>query len=362
MIRPSWDYLSHRKMQLSDFDYELPEELIAQLPLARRDASRMLILNRETQTREDSRFELFPDYVSAGDVVVVNNTRVFPARLIGQRDPSGGRVEVLLVREVEASIWEALVRPAHRLKDGARLRFGDSNLRAEVLECSAKGLRLLKFAGAFAGDAELETLMNERGQTPLPPYIRRPSGTSVEDRERYQTVFAREKGAIAAPTAGLHFTPEVSEALRARQARVVEITLHVGYGTFEPVRVDNIAQHHVAAEFFQIDDEAAVVINEARAQGGRVIAVGTTTTRALESAVNADGKIEPGGRETELTITPGYQFRITDALLTNFHLPRSSLLLLVCAFAGRDFTLDAYRYAVGAAFRFYSYGDCMFVI
>lgn len=349
-------------MHLSDFDYELPEALIAQLPLERRDASRMLILNRETQNREDSKFELFPEYIRAGDVVVVNNTRVFPARLIGRRDPSGGRVEVLLVREVEASIWEALVRPAHRLKDGARLRFGDSNLRAEVLESSARGLRLLKFAGALAGDRELETLMNERGQTPLPPYIRRPSGTSVEDRERYQTVFAREKGAIAAPTAGLHFTPEVIEALRARQARVVEITLHVGYGTFEPVRVDNIAEHHVAAEFFQIDDEAAGVINEARAEGGRVIAVGTTTTRALESAVNADGKIELGGRETELTITPGYQFRITDALLTNFHLPRSSLLLLVSAFAGRDFTLAAYRYAVAAGFRFYSYGDCMFVI
>lgn len=349
-------------MHLSDFDYELPEELIAQLPLERRDASRMLILNRETQTRDDSKFQLFPEYVRAGDVVVVNNTRVFPARLIGQRDPSGGRVEVLLVREVEASIWEALVRPAHRLKDGARLRFGDSNLRAEVLESPAKGLRLLKFEGAFAGDRELETLMNERGQTPLPPYIRRPSGTSVEDRERYQTVFAREKGAIAAPTAGLHFTPEVIEALRARQARVVEITLHVGYGTFEPVRVDNIEEHHVAPEFFQIEDEAAAVINEAGAQGGRIIAIGTTTTRALESAVNADGKIEAGGRETELTIMPGYRFRITDALLTNFHLPRSSLLLLVSAFASRDFTLDAYRYAVAAGFRFYSYGDCMFVI
>jgi S-adenosylmethionine:tRNA ribosyltransferase-isomerase len=349
-------------MHLSDFDYELPEDLIAQHPLEQRDASRMLTLNREAQTREDSRFEFFPEYVRAGDVVVVNNTRVFSARLIGQRDPSGGRVEVLLVREVEPSIWEALVRPAHRLKDGARLRFGDSNLRAEVLESSAKGLRLLKFKCAFGGDRELETLMDEQGQTPLPPYIRRPSGTSSEDRDRYQTVFAREKGAIAAPTAGLHFTSEVIQALRARQARVVEITLHVGYGTFEPVRVDNIAEHHVAPEFFQIDDEAAAAINEARAQGGRVIAVGTTTTRALESAVNADGRIESGGRESELTITPGYQFRITDALLTNFHLPRSSLLLLVSAFAGRDFTLDAYRYAVAAGFRFYSYGDCMFVI
>ncbi|HEY2972367.1 MAG TPA: tRNA preQ1(34) S-adenosylmethionine ribosyltransferase-isomerase QueA [Pyrinomonadaceae bacterium] len=354
-------------MHLSDFDYELPEELIAQQPLQQRDASRMLILDRKTQTLLDSKFELFPEYVRAGDVIVVNNTRVFPARLIGQRDPSGGRVEVLLVRELESqstqpgwtcSIWEALLRPAHRLKEGARLRFGDSHLRAEVLGSSAKGLRRLK----FESDEPLEYLINELGQTPLPPYIRRPAGTSVEDRERYQTVFARQKGAIAAPTAGLHFTPAVLEAIRARKARVVEITLHVGYGTFEPVRVDEIKQHRVAPEFFQIDQEAAAVVNESRAQGGRVIAIGTTTTRALESAVNARGTIEAGAKDTNLTITPGYKFRVTDGLLTNFHLPRSSLLLLVSAFAGRDFTLDAYRYAVVAHFRFYSYGDCMFVI
>ncbi|HEY8188274.1 MAG TPA: tRNA preQ1(34) S-adenosylmethionine ribosyltransferase-isomerase QueA [Pyrinomonadaceae bacterium] len=354
-------------MRLSDFDYELPEELIAQHPLEKRDASRMLILDRETQTLTDSKFELLPEYLRAGDVVVVNNSRVFPARLIGQRDPSGGRVEVLLMREVKAqtasfaetgSVWEALVRPADRLKDGARLTFGDSQLRAQVLKSSPKGLRLLK----FEGDTPLETLLNERGQTPLPPYIRRPSGTSAEDRERYQTVFAREKGAIAAPTAGLHFTPEVVDRIRARNVRVVEITLHVGYGTFEPVRVDEIEQHQVAPEFFRIDCEAAGVINDSRAQGGRVIAIGTTTTRALESAVNAEGRIEPGERETTLTVTPGFKFRVTDSLLTNFHLPRSSLLLLVCAFAGREFTLDAYRYAVSARFRFYSYGDCMFVI
>jgi S-adenosylmethionine:tRNA ribosyltransferase-isomerase len=345
-------------MRLSDFDYELPEELIAQQPLEQRDASRMLILDRKTQTLEDANFDALPKYIRPDDVVVVNNTRVFPARLIGQRDPSGGRVEVLLVREVESGMWEALVRPAHRLRDGARLRFGDSDLRAEVLGRSPQGLRFLK----FDGDKPLEVLMDVRGQTPLPPYIRRPSGTSAEDRERYQTVFARERGAIAAPTAGLHFTPKVVEALRAREARVVEITLHVGYGTFEPVRVEDVAQHHVAPEFFQVDEEAARVINESREQGGRVIAVGTTTTRALESAVNAEGMIEAGGRETELTITPGYSFRVVDALLTNFHLPRSSLLLLVSAFAGREFTLNAYRYAVAAGFRFYSYGDCMFVI
>jgi S-adenosylmethionine:tRNA ribosyltransferase-isomerase len=360
-------------MHLSDFDYELPDELIAQHPLEQRDASRMLILDRKTETLTDSKFELLPKYVRAGDVVVVNNTRVFPARLIGQRDPTGGRVEVLLIREVEAavadrsgcrvlSIWEALVQPAHRLKNGARLRFGDSSLRAQVLDSSTKGLRLLKFESALEQDRPVEALLNEQGQTPLPPYIRRPSGTSVEDRERYQTVFARQKGAVAAPTAGLHFSPEIIEAIRAQKAGIVEITLHVGYGTFEPVRVDEVKQHRVAPEFFQIEAEAADVINGCRAQGGRVIAVGTTTTRALESAVDAGGKVQAIARETKLTITPGFKFRATDALLTNFHLPRSSLLLLVSAFAGRDFTLAAYRHAVAARFRFYSYGDCMLVI
>ncbi|HYU98316.1 MAG TPA: tRNA preQ1(34) S-adenosylmethionine ribosyltransferase-isomerase QueA [Pyrinomonadaceae bacterium] len=349
-------------MLLSEFDYELPEELIAQQPLEQRDASRMLVLNRATQTQEDSKFELLPSYIRPGDVVVVNNTRVFPARLIGQREPSGGRIEVLLAREVKPAVWEALVRPAQRIKVGARVRFGDSGLRAEVLECLEKGFRLLRFETESSERTPLETLLLEQGQTPLPHYIRRDGGESVDDSERYQTVFARERGAIAAPTAGLHFTPEVISAIQARGARVVEITLHVGYGTFEPVRVDNIEEHRVAPEIFAIREEAASVINESRSQGGRVIAVGTTTTRALESSVNEQGLVGAGAGESELTISPGYRFRVTDALLTNFHLPRSSLLLLVSAFAGRDFTLAAYRHAVAARFRFYSYGDCMFVI
>lgn len=349
-------------MLLSDFDYHLPEELIAQKPLKDRDASRMLILDRVARTRADSHFELLPEYVRPGDVLVVNNTRVFPARLIGQREPSGGRVEVLLTRELEPAIWEALVRPAHRLKVGAKLRFGDSGLRAKVLECSTKGTRRLEFETADEKSPSLETLLNQQGHIPLPHYIRRPAGESLEDNERYQTVFARERGAIAAPTAGLHFTGDVISALQARQVRVVELTLHVGYGTFEPVRVDNIAEHRVAPEFFQISETAAATINESRAQGGRVIAVGTTTTRALESAANDAGQVVAGAGQSELTILPGYNFRVTDALLTNFHLPRSSLLLLVSAFAGRDFTLEAYRHAVDARYRFYSYGDCMFVI
>jgi S-adenosylmethionine:tRNA ribosyltransferase-isomerase len=344
-------------MQLSDFDYELPEELIAQQPLEQRDASRMLLLDRKAGTWKDSEFRNLPDYIRPNDVVVVNNTRVFPARLIGQRDPTGGRVEVLLTREIEPDIWEALVRPAQRLRIGAHLRFGD--LRAEVLDWSTSALRQLRF------DRPIAQLLDTLGQTPLPPYIKRPDGTSLDalnDRERYQTVFARERGAIAAPTAGLHFTPEVTNALLARGARLVEITLHVGYGTFEPVRVENIEDHRVDSEFYQIREDAARTINESRAAGGRVIAVGTTTTRALESAVNDEGIIEAAAGKTDLTILPGQKFRITDALLTNFHLPRSSLLLLVAAFAGRELTLEAYRHAVKGQFRFYSYGDCMFVI
>lgn len=345
-------------MRLADFDYELPEELIAQHPLERRDASRMMIVNRQAQTYEDSIFEHFPQHLRAGDLLVVNNTRVFPARLIGKREPSGGRVEVLLIREVEAATWEALVRPGHRLKLGAQINFGNRQLRAVVIKNLEKGLKLLK----FEGKSSIQLLLDELGQTPLPPYIRRPEGTSTEDRERYQTVFARERGAIAAPTAGLHFTPQSLRALQARQIRVVEITLHVGYGTFEPVRVDDISQHHVASEFCVITDEAARDINETRSRGGRVIAVGTTTTRALEAAVKSNGKIAAMAGETDLTITPGYEFRVVDALLTNFHLPRSSLLLLVSAFAGPSLTLEAYRHAVAARYRFYSYGDCMFVI
>jgi S-adenosylmethionine:tRNA ribosyltransferase-isomerase len=345
-------------MQISDFDYELPEELIAQEPLPQRDASRMLIVNRHTQTLTDARFRFFPDYIEQNDVVVVNNTRVFPARLIGQRDPTGERVEVLLAREVRKDVWEALVRPGHRLKVGAQIRFGNE-LRAKVVdEASHHGFRQLK----FEGDEPVEQLVEKLGQTPLPPYIRRPSGSSKEDRVRYQTVFAQVRGAIAAPTAGLHFTPEILAALQGRGAEVAEVTLHVGYGTFEPVRVRDIHDHHVSSEFFEINEESAHAINSARLRGGRVIAVGTTTARALESSVNEAGTIEPQCGQTSLTIIPGFKFVGIDALLTNFHLPQSSLLLLVSAFAGYDLTMTAYRFAVKNKFRFYSYGDCMLVV
>ena len=345
-------------MKISEFDYELPEELIAQEPLQQRDASRMLLLDREKQSWTDSHFAMLPEHLRPNDVLVINDTRVFPARLIGRRCPAGGRVEVLLIRELEPFLWEALVRPGHRLKQGARVEFAARRLSAEIIDGPGDGVRRIR----FECKERWETVLDEVGEPPLPPYIKRPLGALPGDRERYQTLFARENGAVAAPTAGLHFTPQIIERAKARGARIVAITLHVGYGTFEPVRCEDIDKHDVASEHFEISEEAATTINTARASGGRVIAIGTTTSRALEAAANSEGTLEPVRTSTELSIIPGYKFRIIDTLLTNFHLPRSSLLLLVCAFAGCDLILDAYRHAVEARYRFYSYGDCMLVI
>lgn len=345
-------------MHIADFDYELPEELIAQHPLAERDAARMLVVDREGQTWQDSRFTELPAMLRAGDLLVINNTRVFPARLVGRREPTGGRVELFLVRELEPLVWEALARPARRLQKGLRLSLGDGRLRAQVLEVLEDGRRKVRFEceGSFT------ELIEEIGQTPLPPYIHRAGGSLDEDRERYQTVYARERGAIAAPTAGLHFTPRVMDEIKARGARVVEVTLHVGYGTFEPVRAEDLSQHTVAAERCEISAEAAQAINKARERGQRIIAIGTTTTRALESSVGEGGRVRAGTRLARLTITPGYKFQVVDALLTNFHLPRSSLLVLISALAGRELVLAAYAHAVKSRYRFYSYGDCMLII
>ena len=343
-------------MLISDFDYELPEDLIAQKPLDSRDASRMLVLDRNKQTWSDSTFSAFAEYLRPTDVVVINNTRVIPARLIGQRRPSGGRVEILLTRELEPGVWEALIRPGSRLKQGAIVDFGGGKLSAQVLDDPGKDLRRVRFhcEGSF------ENLLDEIGLTPLPPYIKRASGALAEDRERYQTVFSRQPGAIAAPTAGLHFTPQMLFEVRKR-ARLAEITLHVGYGTFEPVRSTTIEEHSVSPERFQIVEEAARLINEAKKDHSRIIAIGTTTVRALEASATEHGEVMPGNGNATLTIKPAYVFRIADALLTNFHLPRSSLLLLVSAFAGRDLVLDAYKHAVKERYRFYSYGDCMLI-
>ena len=347
-------------MYLSDFDYELPEELIAQHPAERRDASRMLVLDRSNQGWEDSQFAEFPSYVRPGDTLVINNTRVFPARLSGRRLPTGGRVELFLLEEREPQLWETLARPARRLQKGTRVEFGGGRLRAEIVEAFDEGRRLVR----FSCDEDFNSLLDEIGQTPLPPYIKRnqAAATLDEDRERYQTVYARTRGAIAAPTAGLHFTQRVLDEVRARGAFIAEITLHVGYGTFEPVRVEDLSEHSVAPEAFEIDASAARKINGARAREGRIIAVGTTTTRALESAADERGQVRSGTGSASLTITPGYRFRAVDALLTNFHLPRSSLLVLVSALAGRELVLAAYAHAVAARYRFYSYGDCMLII
>jgi S-adenosylmethionine:tRNA ribosyltransferase-isomerase len=345
-------------MLISAFDYELPPELIAQQPLPERAASRMLVVDRATQTWTDSQFALLPEYLRANDALVLNNTRVFPARLAGERTPSGGAVELLLIREVASNIWEALARPARRLRKGARIVFGESRLQGEVVELLSHGMRLVKFESRELLDHVIDAL----GETPLPPYIKRETGAVGSDKERYQTVYASQRGAIAAPTAGLHFTPGLLQDIKGRGVRVAEITLHVGYGTFEPVRVDDVNHHRVAPEWSSITNEAAGAINETRSSGGRIVSVGTTTTRSLESFITPDGRIEAGSGLADRTIVPGYKFRAVDALLTNFHLPRSSLLMLVSAFAGRDLILDAYRHAVRDGYRFYSYGDCMLIL
>lgn len=344
-------------MHISEFDYELPEELIAQQPLARRDASRMLVLDRKKQTWSDSNFQHFPEHLRSNDVVVVNNSRVIPARLSGHRAETGGAVEIFLVREIEPRIWDALVRPGGRLREGARVVFGDGKLIGELLDGPGHELRRVR----FVCDGEFEDVLTELGSTPLPPYIKRPAGDSPSDRERYQTVYSKSPGAIAAPTAGLHFTAAILEQVKA-SATVAEVTLHVGYGTFEPVRVDDLDQHSVSSERFTISSEAAEKINNARSKGGRLIVVGTTTMRALESSATESGRVQATTGEASLTIKPGYRFRIADALLTNFHLPRSSLLVLVSAFAGRELVLRAYGHAVEQRYRFYSYGDCMLIL
>lgn len=345
-------------MQISDFDYELPEDLIAQHPLAERDGSRMLIVDRATQSWRDSSFMALPDNLSDKDVLVLNNTKVFPARLRGRRWPSGGSIELLLLRAVEDNIWEALARPGRRLRVGSQIEFEEGNLRAKVIASHNHGLRTIK----FESNEPLEDLIDKIGEPPLPPYIKRQAGESRLDLERYQTIYANQRGSIAAPTAGLHFTSSILKAVQERGVSVVEVTLHVGYGTFEPVRVQNIFEHRVAAEWFSISEEVAGSINQAQSNGGRVVAVGTTTARALESAAAVRGQVKAQSGFAALTIFPGYVFQIVDALLTNFHLPRSSLLVMVCAFAGREFMLQTYRHAMEERYRVYSYGDCMLIV
>ncbi len=342
-------------MLITEFDFELPEELIAQEPLDRRDASRMLVLERETGRYRDALFSGFPGYLRDGDVLVVNNTKVFPARLYGKTE-TGARVEIFLVEESEQGLWSVLAKPGRRLKEGKQIVFGPE-LTAEVVGKEESGKVFLR----FICEADFETAVDRLGETPLPPYIKRSPGETDSDRERYQTLYASERGAIAAPTAGLHFTDRVFEQVRKKGIEIVEITLHVGYGTFEPVRVSDVGEHRVSAENFEISEGAAEILKVAKLEGRRLVAVGTTTTRALETAALDDGSFTTGKQAADLTILPGYKFKAVDALLTNFHLPKSSLLVLVSTFAGLENVLNAYRHAVRERYRFYSYGDCMLI-
>jgi S-adenosylmethionine:tRNA ribosyltransferase-isomerase len=313
-------------------------------------------VSRDEKTFRDERFCDFPQHLKKGDVIVLNNTKVFPARLFGASE-TGARIELFLVREIGYKIWETLARPARRLKTGKKILF-DENLTAEVLEKTEEGRIVVR----FETDEILDEILERIGQTPLPPYIRRESGNTDADKNRYQTVFAKQRGAIAAPTAGLHFTREILEKIKKLGVEIVEITLHVGYGTFEPVRVSDLRDHRVMPEQCEITEQTARIVNRAKTENRRIVAVGTTTTRALESSVGADETISAGSRLADLTITPDYKFKIVGGLLTNFHLPQSSLLVLVSAFAGYDLTIKAYRHAVRSRYRFYSYGDCMLII
>jgi S-adenosylmethionine:tRNA ribosyltransferase-isomerase len=351
-------------MNVSDFDFDLPDELVAQHPAAERGRSRLLLLDRHSGAYRDSTFTELPDPLRSGDLLVLNDTRVFPARLLGHRVPSGGAVEVLLLRESEAGshpVWEALVHPGQKLKPGARMRFDGSGfeLQAEILAQHFYGRRTLRLWREDAGD--VAEAIDRMGHIPLPPYIKRDD--TSEDRDRYQTVYARARGSIAAPTAGLHFTPGLLDALTARGIERIELTLHVGYGTFQPVRVDQVEDHIVESESFTVTAGTAAALTRAKREGRRVIAVGTTTTRALESLrIDERGQIVPCSGSTQLFIHPGHQFTMVDGLMTNFHLPRSSLLMLVAAFAGRERVLAAYRHAVEQRYRFYSYGDAMLIL
>jgi S-adenosylmethionine:tRNA ribosyltransferase-isomerase len=343
-------------MKISEFDFELPEELIAQSPLARRDESRMILLDRSQRTFSDKMFCDLPEILGTNDVVVLNNTKVFPARLFGRKE-TGASIEIFLLHEESENIWQILARPSKRLEPGTRIYF-DENLSALVLRKQERGTCDIQFE---TKDALWETI--ERiGKTPLPPYIKQDENRKDRDRERYQTIYAKKRGAVAAPTAGLHFTPEILSAINSRGAKIVEVTLHVGYGTFEPVRVEETSEHRVAPEAFEIDECAASTLNSARKNGQRIIAVGTTTARALESVVSQDGEIRAGKGSANITVLPGYRFKFVDALLTNFHLPKSSLLFLVSAFAGHDFVMRAYKHAIDRRYRFYSYGDCMLIL
>lgn len=340
-------------MKREDFNYELPEELIAQDPLEDRSSSRLMVLDKETGKVEHHVFREVIEYLEPGDCLVINDTKVIPARLIGSKVGTDAKIEVLLLKRGENDVWETLVKPGKKAKPGTKISFGDGILVGEVMDVVEEGNRLIQFSyeGIF------EEILDRLGQMPLPPYITH----QLEDKNRYQTVYAAHSGSAAAPTAGLHFTPELLKEIEEKGVNIAKITLHVGLGTFRPVKVDNILEHHMHSEFYMIDEEAAGKINQAKADGKRVIAVGTTSCRTIESAAKEDGTVEASSGWTEIFIYPGYKFKILDCLITNFHLPESTLIMLVSALAGRDHVLAAYEEAVRERYRFFSFGDAMFI-
>ncbi len=341
-------------MNVKDFDFYLPEEQIAQDPLENRSDSRLMVLHRENGEIEHKIFRDITGYLKKGDCLVINNTKVLPARLIGVKEETGAKIELLLLKRRENDVWETLVKPGRKAKKGAKISFGDGLLKGEIIDEVEEGNRLVQFSyeGIF------EEILDKLGQMPLPPYITH----QLKDKNRYQTVYAKEEGSAAAPTAGLHFTKELLQQIEDMGVTIAHVTLHVGLGTFRPVKVENVLEHHMHSEFYHIEEEEAKKINDTKRNGGRVIAVGTTSTRTLESATDDNGILQPKSGDTDIFIYPGYKFKMIDGLITNFHLPQSTLLMLVSAFAGREHVLAAYEAAVKEGYRFFSFGDAMFLI
>ena len=340
-------------MNVKDYDYDLPEELIAQDPLEDRSSSRLMVLDRQTGDVEHRHFTDILEYLHPGDCLVINNTKVIPARLFGVKEDTQAKIEVLLLKRKENDIWETLVKPGKKAKPGTKLVFGDGLLTAEVVDVVEEGNRLIQ----FHYDGIFEEILDQLGQMPLPPYITH----KLKDKNRYQTVYAKNEGSAAAPTAGLHFTPELLEKVKEMGVNIAHVTLHVGLGTFRPVKVDDVEKHHMHSEFYIVEEDQAKLINDTKKNGGRVISVGTTSCRTLESATGEDGIVKAGSGWTEIFIYPGYKFKAIDGLITNFHLPESTLLMLVSALAGKEHIMAAYEEAVKERYRFFSFGDAMMI-
>ncbi|MBZ9687540.1 tRNA preQ1(34) S-adenosylmethionine ribosyltransferase-isomerase QueA [Clostridium estertheticum] len=340
-------------MNVKDFNFDLPQELIAQHPLQKRDESRLMVVNKTNREIEHKRFKDIIDYLNTGDCLVLNDTRVLPARLLGVKEDTGGKMEFLLLKRIDVNHWETLVKPGKKAKIGTRFIFGNGELKAQVISISEGGSRIVEFE--FQGI--FEEVLDKLGEMPLPPYITE----KLEDKERYQTVFSKQIGSAAAPTAGLHFTEDLLSQIKAKGVKVAFVTLHIGLGTFRPVKAELVEDHEMHSEYYVLNKQTADVINETKEKGGRIIAVGTTSNRTLESIANTNGRVEEKSGWTDIFIYPGYKFKIVDALITNFHLPESTLIMLVSAFAGQNLVMGAYDMAVKEKYRFFSFGDAMFL-